>query len=248
MSQNAKLTVIFDGDDTLWKTQQFYEAAKEAWVKLLEKYKLGSTKDAVLLDAFDASRVAISGLTFDRFQESMLLYTAQLVGAKNKKWTVDLENKVRKIASIAKTPPVLFEDTLPVLETLMKKVNLILFTSGDNTTQWNKIFSLNIRKYFDYVHVTDKKDTASFEFLMHEHKLNPPSTWMIGNSPKSDILPALEVGFNAILVENDTWYYDKTMLPYNESRFFQVKTLKQAMKIVLREIEGCYEGVYSRNS
>ncbi len=51
-----------------------------------------------------------------------------------------------------------------------------------------------------------EKDAPTYREVLRRHELTPHTSWMIGNSPKSDINPALEAGLHAIfLFHKDTW-------------------------------------------
>lgn len=230
------VTVLLDGDDTLWKFQQHYEDAKQAWVGVLSE--LGPVeKDSIAeLDRLDAQRVAIRGLNHDRFCESLLIYTAQLTGKIGIAWTNDLELRIREIAAIAQRPPVLFDDTLEALEALSKNACLILVTAGDTESQHKKIFHLGLEPWFKAIHIVPRKDPDVFERIVKEHGLEPGRTWMVGNSPKSDIEPAIQAGLKAILVIGGTWVYDQPTQTGFDERFAQVQSLGEATQHILKEL------------
>lgn len=236
------VAVLFDGDDTLWKMQQYYEDAKHAWAALLSEFDLGGSEDIPRLDALDASRVVIRGFTFDRFLESLLIYTAQLVGAHKLEWTTDLEGRLRDAAAIAQRPPVLFKDSLTVLERLRRKARLFLVTAGEPRAQRWKIARLGLAPYFEAIHILPRKDHETLRRLTEKYHLAPSTTWMVGNSPKSDILPAIEAGINAVLISNDTWAYDQAIIPRTDRRFYRVSTLSEAAEVILSESGGKANG------
>ena len=56
----------------------------------------------------------------------------------------------------------------------------------------------------------EEKDAAAYRRLVAGRGMEPARTWMIGNSPKSDINPALEAGLNAVFVPHaHTWVLEK---------------------------------------
>jgi putative hydrolase of the HAD superfamily len=79
-------------------------------------------------------------------------------------------------------------------------------TKGDHEEQTNKLARSGLRDYFSAVEVLAEKNPAAYRTLIESHSLEPRFTWMIGNSPKSDVNPSLIVGLNAVFIPHDfTW-------------------------------------------
>lgn len=240
--RDTGVAVLFDGDDTLWEMQRYYEDAKHAWAALLRDFDLGGSEDIPRLDSLDASRVVIRGFTFDRFLESLLIYTAQLLGAHKQEWTIELEGRLRDVAAIAKRPPRLFRDTLTVLERLRSKARLFLVTAGEPGAQRWKVDWLGLTPYFEAIHIVPRKDCETLRRFAEKYHLVPSNSWKVGNSPRTDILPAIEAGFNAVLISNDTWAYDQAIIPRTERRFYRVSSLSEAAEIIMSESGGKANG------
>ncbi len=83
-----------------------------------------------------------------------------------------------------------------------------------------------LRRYFAHTAIVKEKDAQAYRRIVEERQLEPEQTWMIGNSPKSDINPALEAGLGAVLVPHArTWVLEREELRRTEgSRFLQVET------------------------
>jgi putative hydrolase of the HAD superfamily len=92
------------------------------------------------------------------------------------------------------------------LDYLSDRHDLTLFTKGNPDEQLMKVDRSELGPYFAHTAVVKEKDAAAYSRLATERGLARDSTWMIGNSPKSDINPALEAGLNAVLVPHShTW-------------------------------------------
>ena len=77
--------------------------------------------------------------------------------------------------------------------------------------------------HFRHIHIVDEKDVATYRSLADEHGLAAGSTWMIGNSPKSDILPALGAGMRAVYIPNaNTWALEHTELDMTDDRILHL--------------------------
>jgi putative hydrolase of the HAD superfamily len=91
--------------------------------------------------------------------------------------------------------------------------DLTLFTKGHPEEQKLKIDRSGLGVWFGHTAIVREKDAASYARLVAEQKFDAARTWMIGNSPKSDINPALAAGLNAVFVPHPrTWHLEKTEL------------------------------------
>ncbi|HIE35963.1 MAG TPA: HAD family hydrolase [Candidatus Omnitrophica bacterium] len=228
--------IIFDGDDTLWKTQELYDNAKKQFDELMKSHDFN--EDIItLLDEIDAQRVEILKFSKSRFLESMLITYAILCGKYQKKWDVKIEEKIRDfVKSIFQFPPVLYEDTMETLKTLSSYFGLILFTNGDKEIQEKKVNSLGKEfiSYFTKVYLTEMKTEEEYKKIFNETGLPPQNIWVIGNSVKSDINPAIKLGFKAILTPRGIWKYEeKEKLISKEVPI--VHSLTQAKDMILKQ-------------
>ena len=92
------------------------------------------------------------------------------------------------------------------LEYLRTRHRLILVTKGAQAEQSGKIERSGLKEYFSATEIVAEKDSAVYHALAEKYELARESTWMIGNSPRSDINPALAAGLHAVFVPHgDTW-------------------------------------------
>jgi putative hydrolase of the HAD superfamily len=103
---------------------------------------------------------------------------------------------------------------------------LALFTKGHPEEQRMKVDRSGLGPHFGHTIVVKEKDAGAYLRLIQENGFAPEDTWMIGNSPKSDINPALEAGLGAVLVPHaHTWVLEHQDLRIAEgTRFLQVQT------------------------
>jgi putative hydrolase of the HAD superfamily len=86
-------------------------------------------------------------------------------------------------------------------------------TKGDHAEQADKVRRSGLASYFSAVEIVREKDPATYRAVVERHQLHPHSSWMIGNSPKSDINPALAAGLHAVfLFHKDTWILEHAAL------------------------------------
>jgi putative hydrolase of the HAD superfamily len=94
----------------------------------------------------------------------------------------------------------------PTLADLASRHDLTLFTKGEQDEQSLKVERSGLARFFDRVVVTPEKDVAAYNGLVAQHRFDPGSTWMVGNSPKSDINPPLAAGLRAVFIPHPrTW-------------------------------------------
>jgi putative hydrolase of the HAD superfamily len=112
------------------------------------------------------------------------------------------------------------------LACLASRHDLTLFTKGHPEEQKLKVDRSGLGRYFAHTAIVKEKDAEAYRRIVGERRLEPERTWMIGNSPKSDINPALEAGLGAVLVPHArTWVLERQELRLPEgARFLQVET------------------------
>jgi putative hydrolase of the HAD superfamily len=96
------------------------------------------------------------------------------------------------------------------LEYLSSRHDLTLFTKGHPEEQKLKIDRSGLGRFFGHAAIVKEKDRAAYSRLVEDRGLDPARTWMVGNSPKSDINPAMEAGLNAVFVPHaHTWVLER---------------------------------------
>ena len=104
------------------------------------------------------------------------------------------------------TPPRLLDGFPETLAFLARRHRLILFTKGEPVEQGAKIERSGLVSYFEAVEIAAEKDAANYERVVNRHKIVKQNAWMVGNSPKSDVNPALEAGLNVVFIPHRmTW-------------------------------------------
>jgi putative hydrolase of the HAD superfamily len=125
--------------------------------------------------------------------------------------------------------PIEIIDGVPeTLEYLSVRHDLTLFTKGHPEEQELKVDRSGLGIYFGHTAIVREKDASAYASVVLDRKLTAERTWMVGNSPKSDINPALEAGLNAVYVPHDrTWHLEKTGLKKGPGRFLTVNTFPE---------------------
>jgi len=203
MTRNGQ-TLLFDADDTLWENNIYFERAIAAFISYLD-HKIHSVEEVrEHLNAVERQTVAAMGYGLKSFRQSLVrcfedLTDAPVTGEKHRRI-------VSFVDSIAEQEMELIPGVAEALPVLASRHRLILVTKGDEEEQRDKLQRSGLAEYFSAVEVLPEKREAAYRKLAAHHECDAAATWMIGNSPKSDINPALAAGLNAVFLPHDfTW-------------------------------------------
>jgi len=201
--------IIFDGDDTLWRTQVLYDQTKEQFYDLMAEQGFDRKAVRSKLSEIDLGNVEKFGFSKRRFPESLRETCEYFCRSKGHPVDPAVLRQVYRIGnSVFRRKPVLMDGAQQVLKRLGKKYRLYLYTGGDPHIQQKKLEYLNLAEYFEAVYVRERKNGAELQSIIHEQGLDVDKTWVIGNSLRSDINPALELGLKCIWVKSSFWEYD----------------------------------------
>jgi putative hydrolase of the HAD superfamily len=128
--------------------------------------------------------------------------------------TEERKHRILALArSIAEQEIELLPGVEQTLAELATRHRLILMTKGNQAEQADKLARSKLAPHFYAVEIVAEKDPATYHEVIARHELSPHTSWMIGNSPKSDINPALAAGLHAVfLFHKDTWVLEHASL------------------------------------
>ncbi|MEQ1474221.1 MAG: HAD hydrolase-like protein, partial [Candidatus Acidiferrum sp.] len=138
---------------------------------------------------------------FGRSLEETYLKLAEQMAARETVATIK-----ERVLELERTPPKILDGVPETLKYLAERHRLILFSKGEAAEQAAKVERSGLQGFFDFIEIVPEKDHATFDALVHKHKIVKAHGWMIGNSPRSDINPAMKIGLNAVYIPHqDTW-------------------------------------------
>lgn len=203
--------LLIDADDTLWENNIYFEQAFDEFVRFLNHSSLDAAQIRAVLDEIELANSRVHGYGSLNFGRNLQQCYARL--AEREIRPGDLETVKGFALRILEQPLVLIEGVEETLADLSARHDLTLFTKGHPDEQRMKIDRSGLGRCFQHTAIVKEKDRASYEALARERGLDPARTWMIGNSPRSDINPALEAGLNAVFVPHArTWTLERTRL------------------------------------
>lgn len=204
-------TLLIDADDTLWENNIYFEAAFEEFVDFLEHSRLSAAEVRGILDEIELVNSKVHGYGSLNFGKNLQECYAKL--AEREILEEDLERVKGFALRILEQPVELIEGVAETLEDLVGRHELIVFTKGHPDEQRMKIDASGVGRWFADAVVVKEKNREAYEGLVSERGLEKRRTWMIGNSPKSDVNPALEAGLNAVFVPHErTWTLERQEL------------------------------------
>jgi len=200
--------LIVDADDTLWENNIYFERAFEEFVEFLDHSSLSAREVRDVLDEIETANARIHGYGSLNFGRNLRQCYERL--AERDARPEDLETVVGFARRILECPMEVIEGVPETLEYLASRHDLTLFTKGHPEEQKLKIDRSGLGVFFGHTAVVKEKDAGAYRRLVTERGMQPERTWMVGNSPKSDINPALEAGLNAVFVPHaHTWVLER---------------------------------------
>jgi putative hydrolase of the HAD superfamily len=205
-------TLVIDADDTLWENNIYFEAAWEEFLDFLAHSSLRPEQVRAIFDEIEIANIKVNGYGAKNFARNMVECYKHL--AERKVEAEDLHRIIRFADRILHQPIEMLDGVEETLSYLVhQNHDLILFTKGSAEEQKHKIDRSPVGRYFREFEIVGEKDVAAYRGLVERHALRSSVTWMIGNSPKSDINPALEAGLNAVFVPHErTWSLEQMEL------------------------------------
>ena len=197
-------TLLIDADDTLWENNIYFERAIADFISFLNHKERSPTEVREILNDVERECILAQGYGLHSFAHA-LVKTFERISVEP--LTPALHETIHGFAHVIAEQPVrVLPRVEETLQYLAERHQLILVTKGDFTEQSGKVERSGLKKYFSAAQIVAEKDVPAYHRIVTTYHLAPDCTWMVGNSPKSDINPALGAGINAIFVPHDnTW-------------------------------------------
>jgi putative hydrolase of the HAD superfamily len=207
----SRQTLLIDADDTLWENNVYFERAIAAFIGYLNHQEYSPAEVRQALNAQERETILAHGYGVTSFTRSLVATYERLSPG-----PVTAHN-ITRVRSFARTIAEQEIELLPgVAETLAElatRHRLILMTKGNQAEQADKLAHSGLAAYFSAVEIVDEKTPATYLAVIARHELAPHTSWMLGNSIKSDINPALAAGLHAVfLFHKDTWALEHATL------------------------------------
>ena len=229
-SLGSLTTIGFDADDTLWQNEQFFRGTEQQFAELLAPYADVPDLSQRLL-AVEKRNLALYGFGIKGFTLSLVETAVEVTEGRVPSSVVAdilaagremLRHPVETLPHVAET-----------LEALSDAYRLVLITKGDLFDQERKLAQSGLGDFFDAVEIVSNKDASTYDRIFRRHGDGPERAMMIGNSLKSDVVPAIEAGSWGVFVPHElTWVLEHVDAPVHAPRFRQIDHLGEIVPLL----------------
>src|SRR5271167_2142365 len=224
--------LLIDADDTLWENNIYFERAIANFISLLNHREYTPEQVREVLYDVERENIRRHGYGMQSFALALVRCFEQL---SLEPLTPALHETIHGFAyAIADHPMEILPEVAETLADVAQRHRLLLVTKGNITEQTGKVERSGLKEYFTAVEVVAEKDAATYNGVVEKYALPRESTWMIGNSPKSDINPALEAGLHAVFVpHHNTWELERGELrpEIGNGRLLQVESFGELREV-----------------
>lgn len=223
MSNRPVSVIGFDADDTLWQNEQYYKLTESHFRSLLADYAEGEQVSERLLEA-EKRNLAHYGFGIKGFTLSMIETALEVTEGRAPSSVI---SEILSIGRDLLSHPV---ECLPhardTLEALRGHYFVVLITKGDLFDQERKLAQSGLGDYFDAVEIVSDKNATTYRRIFGKHGEGPERAMMIGNSLKSDVVPAIAAGAWGVFVPHElTWVLEHVDKPEEAPRFREIPDL-----------------------
>lgn len=197
-------TLLIDADDTLWENNIYFERAIAAFISYVDHKEYSREQVREKLNEVERENVRLHGYGLVSFRRALVTCFERL---SSEPVPPEKHERILSFAqTIADQEIELLAGVAETLPVLAARHRLILMTKGNEAEQADKLASSGLAPHFTAVEIPREKDPAAYRQVCEKYELAPHTTWMIGNSPRSDINPALASGLHAVFIHHpSTW-------------------------------------------
>ncbi|HEA23607.1 MAG TPA: HAD family hydrolase [Pricia antarctica] len=223
--------VAFDADDTLWVNETYFRETEEAFAALLEGYETKNQIDQELFKT-EIKNLDCYGYGVKGFVLSMVESALEISNQQVPQTTISEILKLGK--KMLDEPVELLDGVIEVLGELKNKYRLIVLTKGDLLDQERKIERSGLSEFFQHVEVLSDKKAENYLHLLNHLQIDVKEFLMIGNSLKSDVLPILEIGAQAVHVPfHTTWKHEEVSMEEDGQNYLKISKLQDILSYLI---------------
>jgi putative hydrolase of the HAD superfamily len=215
----------FDADDTLWRSEELYQAAEKMFVQLLSPFVDAGVDVKAALTATERKNLHIFGYGVKAFGLSMVECAATI--APGRIGTDVMKQLIETAKAMLAEPVQLLPDVPSVLEQVGSTHRIVLITKGDLIHQTAKVNASGLAHHFESIEIVVEKDPATYAHIVKQLGIEPARFCMVGNSVRSDVLPVLSIGGTAVHVPYHL-LWDLELAPHDHGQTFaELRTLAE---------------------
>lgn len=245
MSQTFKQHILFDLDDTLIHCNKYFGLVLGEFYEMMHHW-FGAqtlTTDEIRQKQIDidVEQVNRTGFSSGNFPKSLIETYRFFCRKLGRPIRLDEEQELNKLGlSVYEREVEPYPGMVETLETLQNEGHrLYLYTGGETAIQQRKIDQMKLSDYFDdRIYITQHKNEATLEHILQAGAFDRSRTWMIGNSLRTDVMPALSAGLNSIYIkQSNEWVYNMVELSHKpDSSFYTISSIGEVPGIIERKL------------
>jgi putative hydrolase of the HAD superfamily len=206
-----RMTLLVSADDTLWEDNLYFERTIERFLTMVEPFGYARGYARHVLNETERLNIRQYGYGVRSFARSLEETYVKLAGELVHQSGV--QEVTAMAAELEETPPRVLEGVPETLQYLHERHRMILFTSGEPAEQAGKVERSGLQGFFDAIEIVGEKTASVYDELVAKHHVVKAYGWLIGNSPRGDILPGLQAGLNVAFVPHPNWEQEPMELP-----------------------------------
>ena len=201
--------VGFDADDTLWRSQDYFDAAQLEFERIVGVHADLSDDDVrQRLYEVEGRNISVFGYGVKGMVLSMIEAAVELCESRIS--ALELHRIVELGKELLRHPVELLPDIREAVEAIGRDFEVVLITKGDLFHQEAKVRDCGLANLFRRIEIVSEKDTATYRRLLEEFGLAAHEFAMVGNSLRSDIAPVIELGGVGVHIPYHlTWVHER---------------------------------------
>lgn len=236
--------LLFDLDDTLIHCNKYFDLVIDQYAELMvtwfASHRLSKADVKAKQLELDLAGIHIEGFTAERFPESFADTYDHYSALFGRELSAEERQRVLDLGyTVYDSEFELYPDVVDTLFRLQAEGHsLSLYTGGVETIQRGKVEKVNLGPFFeDRIYVAQHKNQDALEGILQSTDFDRSRTWMIGNSLRTDIVPAIACGIGAIYIPAlSSWAYDEVDAPAADAsdRLLQLESIEQVPAALAR--------------
>ncbi|HMO58627.1 MAG TPA: HAD family hydrolase [Roseiflexaceae bacterium] len=234
MSRRAsgEYVIAFDADDTLWHNEPLFADTQAQFRELLAPYHDADYISRMLYDVemrnLRLFGYGIKGFTLSMIETAIELTEGRISGH-------EIGRIIESARAMMQAPTRLLDDAQNVVATLGARYRLMLITKGDLFDQEAKLARSGLAEYFRHVEIVSEKTPITYRRILEQHAIAPEHFLMVGNSPRSDILPVLAIGGSAVYIPyHMLWLHEQIDPPPPQAGLYELRRLAELPDLITR--------------
>ena len=230
-------TIAFDADDTLWENERFFKLTETKYAELLKDFISAEQLSQILLET-ERRNLARFGYGAKGFVLSLIETAIEVT---NREVSASTIEQIMQLGfEISEQPIHMLPHVKETLTGLSTEFRLLLITKGDLIDQERKIALSGLAHLFSEIEIVSEKTTETYVRIFDQAADGPEKSVMVGNSLRSDVIPAIDAGSWGIHIpHNHTWGLETANVPENQPRFKQIDSLSE-LQLQIYEIQRNY--------